>query len=134
MTEKKFTLGKKWIAEGTIVEILDDEKVIICCFDNTLCDENPIDLVDLLNTQHEEIEQLKQVINDYGSSDVSSCMNTIFRLAKENEQLKQSNKRLLKMLDNVANYMQKENKYMLVDDFVEWWNNIATKRLDGDVE
>ena len=52
------------------------------------------------------------------------------KLSNENEQLKQSNERLLKMLDNVANYMQKENKYMPIDDFVEWWNNIATEGLN----
>lgn len=64
------------------------------------------------------------------------------RLIQENEQLKQQlktkcivnkqyeeNQRLIKMLDNVANYMQKQHKDMPIDDFVEWWNNIATEGL-----
>lgn len=66
----------------------------------------------------------------------------IKKLEKENEQLKQELKtkcivnkqyeeiqRLIKMLDNVANYMQKQHKDMPIDDFVEWWNNIATEGL-----
>lgn len=61
-------------------------------------------------------------------------------LKEENEQLEQGlktkciankqyeeNQRLIKMLDNVANYMQKQYKDMPIDDFVEWWNNIATE-------
>lgn len=66
---------------------------------------------------------------------LSICEKRLIGLEKENKELKQSNERLLKMLDNVANYMQRDNKYMPIDDFVEWWNNIATKGLDdGDVE
>lgn len=83
------------------------------------------DLMDLLNEQHETIERLKQNIDELMQLDVEED------LLKENKELKQSNERLLKMLDNVANYMQKENKYMPIDDFVEWWNRIATKGLDG---
>ena len=50
-------------------------------------------------------------------------------LTEKNEQLSEENKRLVKMLDNVANYMQKQNKNIPIDDFVEWWNNIATEGL-----
>lgn len=63
-------------------------------------------------------------------------------LYKENKELKEKlqtnhtvneNEQLIKMLNNVANHMQKEHHDMPVDDFVEWWNNIATKGL-GDLE
>ena len=50
-------------------------------------------------------------------------------LNDENEQLSEENKRLVKMLDNVANYMQKQNN-IPIDDFVEWWNNIATRGIN----
>jgi hypothetical protein len=43
--------------------------------------------------------------------------------------LHEENQRLIKMLDNVANYMQKQHKDVPIDDFVEWWNNIATEGL-----
>lgn len=43
--------------------------------------------------------------------------------------LYEENQRLIKMLDNVANYMQKQNKNIPIDDFVEWWNNMATEGL-----
>lgn len=39
--------------------------------------------------------------------------------------LEKENKRLIKMLDNVANYMQKQHKEVPIDDFVEWWNKIV---------
>ena len=45
------------------------------------------------------------------------------------KELEEENQRLIKMLDNVANYMQKQYKDMPIDDFVEWWNNIATEGL-----
>jgi regulator of replication initiation timing len=68
------------------------------------------------------------------ASTIMKLVGLLNNYIEENEQLKQSNERLLKMLDNIANYMQKQNKYMPIDDFVEWWNGIATKGLDyGDV-
>lgn len=62
-------------------------------------------LVDFLNNTNEENKYLK------------SC-----ELYKKNQQL-------IKMLDNVANYMQKQHEDMPIDDFVEWWNEIATEGL-----
>lgn len=53
-------------------------------------------------------------------------------LSENNKRLKQDNQRLIKMLDNVANYMQKEHKEIPLDDFVEWWNKIATEGLEND--
>ena len=96
------------------------------------------------NGSHEDVclvDNLTKKEYESNFEDMVSLMNDIWnqtqrfekhnqRLEKENEQLKQSNERLLKMLDNVANYMQKENKYMPIDDFVEWWNNIATEGLN----
>ena len=74
---------------------------------------NAEEVVDLLNEQHEENEQLKQELK-------TKCI-----VNKQYEE----NQRLIKMLDNVANYMQKEHRDMPIDDFVEWWNNIATEGL-----
>lgn len=64
--------------------------------------------------------------------DLHNCLKEIDKLIKENEQLKKENERLVKMLDNVANYMQREHQEIPLDDFVEWWNNIATKGLEED--
>lgn len=47
------------------------------------------------------------------------------RLEELLNDLNDDNKRLIKMLDNVANYMQKQHKEVPIDDFVEWWNKIA---------
>lgn len=112
-------------------------------------------MCDLLNEQHKTIEQLKKEAEEYNEdamsyqtlceqqlkkseellSECSHQQKQRIKLYIENIELKQSNERLLKMLDNVANYMQKQNKYMSIPDFVEWWNGIATKGLDeGDVE
>ena len=38
-------------------------------------------------------------------------VDDINRLVEKNEQLSEENKRLVKMLDNVANYMQKQPEY-----------------------
>lgn len=96
---------------------------------NDICNEQGLELSEKgikIDQLEKENEQLKDALNQR----TEQCD----KYYEENEQLKQSNERLLKMLDNVANYMQKENKYMPIDDFVEWWNGIATKGLDGDVE
>ena len=47
-------------------------------------------------------------------------------LKKEEEQ----NERLIKMLDNAANYMQKQHRDMPVDEFVDHWNYIISEGLD----
>ena len=78
----------------------------------------------------------------YCKSKLNPILDLLNQLSDENEQLKQELKtkcivnkqyeeyqRLIKMLDNVANYMQKQHKDMPIDDFVEWWNNIATEGL-----
>lgn len=79
-----------------------------------------------INKLEKENEQLKKQRYD--------LYMDIAKLVKENEQLKQSNERLLKMLDNVANYIQKQYKDVSVDDFAEWWNNMATKGLKKELE
>ena len=82
----------------------------------TLYDEK---LVDLLNEQHKSIDQL---INDEKYWEKKAKQRV--------KELEEENQRLIKMLDNVANYMQKEHRDMPLDDFVEWWNGIATDGLD----
>jgi len=86
-------------------------------------------LCDLMNELNDECEFL-EIENKLLEDGATKYAELYHKSLKENEQLKQSNERLLKMLDNVANYMQKQNKYMPIDDFVEWWNGIATKGLD----
>ena len=92
------------------------------------------EIVELLNELSDKCEFL-EIENEALEDGATKYAELYHKSLKENEQLKQSNEKLLKMLDNVANYMQKQNKYMPIDDFVEWWNGIATKGLDdGDVE
>ena len=110
MTEKRFT------------EIVSTQKVIDNQTGkeyNCLIDD---DLLKLLNELHEGNEQLKQENNLKGD----------FRefITKDIQKTKEENQRLIKMLDNVANYMQKQHKDMAIDEFVEWWNNIATGGLE----
>ena len=109
MTEKRFTLTDNGLIDDNQEQIVLDGG------------EDCYDLLDLLNTQHE----------------------TITKLTDENEVLKQQlqakyivnkqyeeNQRLIKMLNNVANYMQKEHHDMPIPDFVDWWNAIATEGVD----
>lgn len=74
---------------------------------------------DLLNELNYENKHLKKSIKRQQSSN-----NEIIR-----EQQKE-NRRLIKILDKVANYIQKQNKDMPLDDFVEWWNKMVTEGLD----
>ena len=74
-------------------------------------------IVEKLNEQYKTIKQL--------TKDATT-------LIYSNQEYRKENKKLVKMLDNVSNYMQKQHKEMPLDDFVEWWNNIATEGLWGD--
>lgn len=114
-------------------------------------------IVDLLNELHNENKELKARCEEYRKLSVQykqkydeKISDNTF-LEKENEHLKKSvkrqqssnnecsklieeqqkeNQRLIKMLDNVANYMQRQNKDMPLDDFVEWWNKMATEGFE----
>ena len=126
MTAKRFTVKQR---QGATIYSIEDYYGELPLNEGIYYKSNADKLCKWLNTQNETIERLKQNIDELMQIDIEED------LLKENKQLKQSNERLLKMLDNVANYMQKQNKYMPIDDFAEWWNGIATKGLDdGDVE
>lgn len=57
MSEKRFTANGRWIAEGTIVDICDDNgKVIMQVFDN----DNIQNIVNLLNELNDESRKLKE--------------------------------------------------------------------------
>ena len=58
MSEKRFTSNERWIAEGTIVDICDNGKVIMQVFD----DDNIQNVVDLLNEQQVKIEKQDEEI------------------------------------------------------------------------
>lgn len=113
MTEKRFKL-----------EVSDDWWRVI---DNgvTLWKE---EVVCLLNEQEERIKELEE---ENGSLKKENKLKEDFRsfINEDIVQIKEENQRLIKMLDNVANYMQKQHKDTPIDDFVEWWNNIATEGL-----
>ena len=47
-------------------------------------------------------------------------------MREKNKQQTEENKKLINILDNVANNKQKQNKNIPIEDFVEWWNNITT--------
>ena len=86
---------------------------------------------DCILNEFDEIEYISDIV-DCEDRDFADFMDYVNEMAKENEQLKQDNQRLIKMLDNVANYMQKEHREIPLDDFVEWWNKMATEGLEND--
>lgn len=111
MSEKRFIDGgEECIEDQFLIDTLTDKYYWI---DNGLDD-----IVNMLNALHEENEQLKHTVHKH-SLQIIAQSNKIIELEKEN-------KRFIKMLDNVANYMQKEHKEIPVNQFVDWWNNIAT--------
>ena len=57
MSGKRFTSNGQWIAEGTIVDICDNGKVIMQVFDN----DNIQNVVDLLNEQEQKIQRWKNL-------------------------------------------------------------------------
>lgn len=60
MSEKRFTSNERWIAEGTIVDICDNGKVIMQVFD----DDNIQNVVDLLNEQQATIDKQDKAIRE----------------------------------------------------------------------
>ena len=85
-------------------------------------------------SMEEFIEKVNSIIKENDELKASNegllkDLNYGFKLIKSVEK---ENQQLIKMLDNVANYIQREHREMPLDDFVEWWNNIATDGLDGD--
>lgn len=156
MTGKRFTTNKYYIydhfkEDKWLVNEVEAEEIVTVM--NNL-DTKARERSKALSKLQKENEQLKtQLQNTSDQRDefhrgARENANRVGKLEKENKQLKQQlktkcivnkqyeeNQRLIKMLDNVANYMQKQHKDMPIDDFVEWWNGIATKGLDGgDVE
>ena len=101
MTEKRFRTGKGIFEEGYPSESIIDNKTGKIYYKGYAHYDSSREMCKLLN-----------------------------KLIEENEQLKQDNQRLIKMLDNAANYVQREHREISLDDFVEWWNNIITKGLD----
>lgn len=120
MTEKRFTTwGKRIKRDGKLLNINFETKVdakLCCKLLNQMDDEKweYLEKVAELTSWHKE---------HYGKSILDERLEFKSPCEKENE-------RLIKMLDNVANYMQREHREMPLDDFVEWWNNIATEGLE----
>jgi len=108
MTEKRYIRT----IVGQIYDCKDDKWVTEDWDRLTLNEDDEV--VKLLNAYDKENDELKQQLK-------TKCI-----VNKQYEE----NQRLIKMLDNVANYMQKEHREIPLDDFVEWWNNIATEGLD----
>lgn len=61
MCEKRFASSGRWIAEGTIVDICDNGKVIMQVFDN----DNIQNVIDLLNELSNENRQLRKQVAEY---------------------------------------------------------------------
>lgn len=110
------TENKRFTIEGIdeeICQIYDDGN---CIGTDEVCD--------LLNEQNETITRIKNQV-DYLDKVILTERSQIVKLQRENE-------RLVKMLDNVSNHVQREHREMQLDDFVEWWNNIVTDGLEDD--
>lgn len=99
------------------------------------------ELLKFLNELSEENEQIRIILSEYmqqidklaiengklkGQLKIENYPDFLNSLVEKNKQLSEENKRLINILDNVANYMQKQNKNIPIEDFVEWWNNITT--------
>ena len=112
MTEKRYIRT----IVGQIYDCKDD-KWITEDWDRLTLEEDD-EAVKLLNEQDETISEL------------SSQRDYLLNENRHMRELVNEKERLIKMLDNVANYMQKEHQEIQLDDFVEWWNNIATEGLD----
>ena len=69
-------------------------------------------------------------VNNHLKRSVKRQQSSNYECSKLIEEQQKENQRLIKMLDNVANFMKKQNKDVPLDDFVEWWNTIATEGLD----
>ena len=95
------------------------------------------ELLKFLNELSEENEQIRIILSEYmqqidklaiengklkGQLKIENYPDFLNSLVEKNKQLSEENK----ILDNVANYMQKQNKNIPIEDFVEWWNNITT--------
>ncbi len=130
MTVPRFTLEtfSVYCYVENLYVVVDNEKEMTEYQRHQRLTEN--DVVELLNEQNETIQELQRELDktiEMLNKEINSSEKAFDGLLKENQGL-------IKMLDNVANYMQKQHKDMPIDDFVEWWNNIVIKGLDGDVE
>lgn len=114
MTKKQFNLVGSYLYDGDeCISHFDDPK-------------HRDEIIDLLNDLHEEKEVFKRQLDDtieLLNKEINSSENAFDGLMKENQ-------RLIKMLDNVANYMQREHMDMPIDEFVIWWNGVATEGLE----
>lgn len=127
MTDKRFENIDLIFLDGYIRDNVTNEDI---------SEENKV--VKKLNDLHEEIKLLEKDIDYFNRTyeieerglDCVPAMCTMMSPTKSRIELFKENERLIKMLDNVANYMQKQHKDMPLDDFVEWWNNIATEGLE----
>ena len=89
MSEKRFTSNERWIAEGTIVDICDNGKVIMQVFD----DDNIQNVVDLLNEQQatikskdKQLERLYNYFQDYLKDEMSgNAFSEMWDFVKEDE-------------------------------------------------
>lgn len=98
------------------------------------------DIVDKLNNLVKENRQLKndlkkqfkaiaKTTDEFNSTIDTKTLIQLFKDSNELKEIKDENQRLIKMLDNVANCMQNQNKDIPIDDFVELWNKMATKEV-----
>ena len=118
MTEKRFWYDFEDWNGAKIVDFKKDKEYPV----ETIGDFRGIE--ELLNSLNDENEQLEKRLQIYKSDG----LETLEKL----QRCYNNSKKAMKMLDNVFNYMQKQHKEMPLDDFVEWWNNIATAGLGGD--
>ena len=64
MSDERFTSNEQWIAEGTIVDICDNGKVIMQVFDNDNI-QNVVDLLNELSTSCRQLEREVKSLNAF---------------------------------------------------------------------
>ena len=123
MTEKRFTVNYR---ENTrLYEVKDNLHILNC--GGFAIEYNAKKCCEELNALHEENEQLKSVIDKCVDTDLETSINTVFKLAKKNEQLKKElahHTRMHEWFKNEAYLLQ--NKLDNREDEI--------RRLKGDVE
>ena len=127
-TNKRFTVKQR---QGATIYSIIDYYGELPLSEGIYYKSNANKLCEWLNTQHELLNTLYHENEELKASN-EGLLKDLYEGFKLIKSVEKENQQLVKMLDNVTNYMQREHKEIPIDDFVEWWNNIATEGLEDD--